>query len=221
MKKALCVLFTLIMILSVNACLADEAGLYGEWYAEELGLVTALTLNTDGSYTVRYITETEPSVTGSWLAKDGFIFLAGNEAGILNPIGDVLRLEPDGLFFFRDKPEFYTPGSPVADAAPGAFDGYWVSGYVEVNGIPVEAALLDDDTDLYIEGCKAALGGGLFGDVIVDMEASDGALTLGDASASVTMQMQEDGFLRLTVSGAEETMVIYMVSSSAGSGEEA
>ena len=220
MKKILPLLLTLIMILAAAACRAEGTDPSGEWYADDLGLVTSLTLNADGSYEIRSAVDAGPGASGTWQKDDGFITLQGDESGILNPIEDVLKLEPDGPFFYRDKPEFYAPGGLVEDAAPGAFDGYWISGYVEVNGVPVEADLLDDDTGLYIEGCKAALGGELFGDVIVDMEAADGALTLGGASASVTMQMQEDGFLRLTVSAAEETMVIYMVSASADSDPE-
>ena len=66
------------------------------------------------------------------------------------------------------------------------------------NGMPVPAQLLDDQTDLYVEGSSTILGGPGFGDVTVKMSYENGALQCDTDGAHVALQKQQDGFLRLT-----------------------
>jgi hypothetical protein len=81
---------------------------------------------------------------------------------------------------------------------------------VEVNGSPVLADYAADRTDLYIEGSSAILGGPRFGDTQVKFDFSDGALTCQHAGAQVTLQIQQDGFLRLTTTGPDAA-ILYLL----------
>ena len=220
MKRILSAILALALILCAAACFAEDAaegtGAAGEWYARELGIVITLTLNGDGTYTIRSTGESEPSAAGTWAEDDGFISLDGGENGVLNDQGNILVLEPEGTLFVREKPEAYVPAEVIPDAAPGDFDGYWTSVFTEVNGEPVDAGAVGETTDLYFEGTKAALGGYLFGDVIAEMTAADGALTFGDENGMITVQLQEDDFLRLTVSVGENSLVIWLLRASTG-----
>ena len=78
-------------------------------------------------------------------------------------------------------------------------------------GFPLgEAQALHEDTFVYIEGTNVALGGERFGDVIRVFSAADGALTLTEGEATISLQLQQDGFLRLTVAGPEPATLYLM-----------
>lgn len=71
-------------------------------------------------------------------------------------------------------------------------------------GTLVPAAALEDETDLYVEGYSAILGGPILGDVIVKFEEQGGVLaTAAGSSPSATIVLQQDGLLCLTVTGSE------------------
>ena len=53
------------------------------------------------------------------------------------------------------------------------------------------------------------MGGPIFGDQIVDLEEEDGALVLAGEGFRVTMELQADGFMRLTLSGDFEGGLVY------------
>ena len=97
----------------------------------------------------------------------------------------------------------------VSDAQAGDFDGYWKSQFIAVGEGTVFASAVGDKTDVYIEGTSVALGGPLFGDVLVGMELRDGTLYYEAGSVSVTLTLQRDGFLRLTL-GGENSVTLYL-----------
>ena len=51
----------------------------------------------------------------------------------------------------------------------------------------------------------------LFGRQIAEFSLKDGALTAKVDSAKVTLQLQQDGFMRLTYEKGSETRVIYLM----------
>ncbi len=68
------------------------------------------------------------------------------------------------------------------------------------------------ETDIYVEGKRAALGGELFGDVIADLEYDSSAYTCEAGGGNLTLAMQQDGFMRLTLVADEKTTVLYLAS---------
>ena len=90
------------------------------------------------------------------------------------------------------------------------FQGYWVARYADLNGETALIEALGFETDIYVEGKRAALGGKLFGDVIADMSYANSALTCEAGGGKLTLEMQQDGFMRLTLVTDEKTTVLYL-----------
>ena len=180
----------------------------GDWYADQAGLVIALSLAEDG-YTLT-VPGTDPQA-GQWEEKDGMVVLDGDEGSALLILDDVLRMDALGLLFTREQPLTYVPADLVADAPEGAFDGLWRAQFVAVGSGETAGTMLaeaaEEDAFVYIEGANVALGGTRFGNVIRVFTPDAGALTLPEEG--VTLQLQQDGFLRMTLADA----VIYLMAS--------
>lgn len=176
----------------------------GEWYADEAGLVITLALTEEG-YTLS-VPGTDAQ-TGKWEAKDGVIVLNGDEQNPLTPIGDVIRFDAPDLLFTREMPTVYVPADVIADAKEGSFDGFFKAQFVAMGEGTILAAAAEEDAYVYIEGTNVALGGTRFGNVIKVFAAAPGALTLAEPDLSVKLELQQDGFLRMTLSDA----VIYLM----------
>ena len=181
-----------------------EERVLGEWYADEAGLVITLTLTEEGYMLSVPGTDAQ---TGKWEAKDGMIVLDGDEQNPLTPIGDVIRSDALDLLFTREMPTVYVPADVIADAKEGSFDGFFKAQFVAVGEGTILAAAAEEDAYVYIEGTNVALGGTRFGNVIKVFTAAPGALTLAESDLSVKLEIQQDGFLRMTLPDA----VIYLM----------
>ena len=203
----------LFLALACTAGLAlTEADVVGLWYADLGGAAAELTLNADGTY--RLAVPLEEEKTGTWKFDDGFVYLDSAATPALATWGEnTLMLGDSEGFFTREKPAYYAPADPLPDAPLELFAGYWVCQYVEVNGSPVLADYAADRTDLYIEGTSGILGAPRFGDAQVKLTFADGALTCEHAGTQVTLQIQQDGFLRLTT--APDAAVLYLLHAAA------
>lgn len=206
-----------------------------DWYGWTRGIELYLSLVSDGSYTM---TMGEEERFGSWEKTDGVIVLDGEEASTFLIDGDKLNLHSGGLILSREESDrggWYMPAELRANVTAEDYDGYWTSSYVKSDEAILSAGDVGDRTDVYIQmpleydlireeseelsereaarntTARAALGGPLFGDVIVDMAFSDGALHYGDGDISVAMQLQEDGLMRMTLAGGGSNMVLYLL----------
>ena len=180
----------------------SEEKLCGDWYALRYGLVIDLKLEEDGKYTLTVPSLDEKTGEGKWALKDVLIFLDGADTADFCVLEDGLDWIGTDIVFTRQMPQGYVPGDRKA-AAAGGFDGYWKAEYVRMMDSYVPADMLDDNTDIYIEGTNVALGGAILGDVLAVFEEKDGALflRLGEAEGSpeFTIELLEDGMMRLTV----------------------
>lgn len=183
----------------------------GDWYAGYEGLTLTLSLSEDGRYAFRFPGQEDR--TGAWAFNDeNYLCLDGEEGEALLPVGDTLRWASAGLLFTREKPEVYSPAALYTGLKEGDLDGYWKSHYVAVGEGTMFAFALGEKTDVYIEGTRVALGGPLFGDVIVDAALKDGALCYEAEGLAVKLALQEDGLLRLTASSdGEEDVTLYLL----------
>ena len=210
MKKTLALILACALAMAILPVFADEAAVTGDWYADLGGMPVLLTLAEGGAYTLAL---PGSEVTGTWVLDDGYIYIDGSKAPDMATLGEDKLIMSDGMTIFtRDKVEGYAPADPKADADALAFAGYWQAAYVDVNGTPIPAAVLDDETDLYVEGVHAILGGPIFGDTIVEMAFVDGALTSENEGVKVQLQYQQDGLLRLTVTGTDTAPQIFYLS---------
>ena len=222
MRKYIALFLALIVALSAGAALA-EADVTGQWYMYLGGAAAELSLNSDGTY--RLAIPLAEEKTGTWKLDDGFIYLDGAAAPDLATWGEgTLMLGDNAAFFTREKPWVYAPADLFPDAPPALLNGYWVCKYVDVNGSPLPAGYAADRTDLYVEGHSAILGGPVLGDVIVKLVEQDGSLATGEDSATAaTLALQQDGLLRLTVTGSDsapQTWYLAQASSPLPDGEE-
>ena len=210
MKKAVSLLVFLSMLtIALFTVTAEEnAPVSGIWYSTTSGIPVRLTLSEDGSYTSA-APGTDP-VTGTWEERNGDIFLDGSETPEFTVQDDRLLWNDMAAFLTREEQVVYTPAETFADFDPALFRGYWKALYVDVDGIACLASALNDTTDLYVEGNSMILGGPLFGDLPVKAESADGALTCTAEGITVTLRMQQDSFLRMTVDTGEETLTWYL-----------
>ena len=203
MNRLLAILLSLALLLVPALALAEgeEAALTGDWYGEANGLVLQLTLNEDGTYAAALVGSEQAAKTGAWVLEDGFIYLDGALLPQINVLGDdVLKWTEMDVFLRRELPLIYAPAEPLADAPLDLFAGYWRGQYVGLDGAMLFAQdALGEVVALYIEGQNVALGGDFFGNAIVEMAYSDGALSLDLDGQPLTLQLQQDGFLRLTL----------------------
>ena len=211
MKKYFIGIITCMILLSVLVFAAaenSELPTSGTWYSSLSGIPVRLTLSEDGSYTSA-APGTDP-VTGTWEERDGDLFLDGSETPEFTVQDDRLLWNGMAAFLTREEQAVYTPAEILADFDPALFRGYWKALYVDVDGIACLASALNDTTDLYVEGNSMILGGPLFGDLPVKAESADGALTCTAEGITVTLRMQQDSFLRMTVDTGRETMTWYL-----------
>ncbi len=183
--------------------------LRGEWYADYAGLEVTLILSEDGAYSLA-VPGSETQI-GTWEAKDGMLYLDGDEENPLLPLGSFLNMEVPRLAFSREKPAVYLPADLFAEAREGSFDGYWRSHFTAVGGGTALSSAVGEDTELYIEGTMLATNGARFGLARYDGTLENGALTFASEKGPVMLQLQQDGFLRLTLSG-EDPAVLYLLS---------
>ena len=208
MKKYIA-LFLALALMCTAGLAGAETDVTGLWYFDLGGAVAELTLNADGTY--RLAVPLEEEKTGTWKFDDGFVYLYGAATPGLATWGEnTLMLGDSEGFFTREKPAYYAPADPLPDAPASLFAGYWVCQYVDVNGSPVLADYAADRTDLYIEGTSGILGGPRFGDTQVKFEFADGAFTCELDGTQVTLQIQQDAFLRLALA-APEPATLYLL----------
>ena len=205
MKKIFMVLAVIAMIL-VSAAAAGETNdpLAGAWYSAVNGKPIQMNLAEAGTY-VLMIPGME-TLEGTWEAQDGFICMDGVRPPELTIVDEnLLKWSASPLFFTREEVKVYAPAEPKAEPSGDSFEGYWKSTYVDVGGTAVPALAEGDETDLYIEGTSAILGGPVLGDTLVQMTFENGRLFCTEGEETVKIELQEDEFLRLTVtaSGAE------------------
>ena len=202
-----------------------ERSILGDWYAEFQGVAIKLTLTQEGAYTLSV--PGAESVGDTWELKDGMLYLEGNEAPLL-PLDTALIWNAVSLTFLREQPVTYTPAEVYANAQTELFNGFWRAQFTQVGGARdtskrpavrsvqaggsvILSSAVGDDTALYLENGKAALAGTLFGRQIAEFSFADGALTAKVDGAKVTLQLQQDGFMRLTYEKGSEAKVIYLM----------
>ena len=202
-----------------------EQAVLGEWYASFQGLAVKLTLDED-AYKLEF-PGTGKGSSGAWEIKDGMLYLEGNDAPLL-PLDTALIWSAVSLTFLREQPVTYVPAEVYAGAQAELFNGFWRAQFTQVGGARdtskrpavrsvqaggsvILSSAIGDDIALYIENGKVALAGELFGRQVDEFSLRDGALTARVDGAKVTLQLQQDGILRLTYEKGSEAKVIYLM----------
>lgn len=185
-------------------------GLLGEWYCAHDGVPVCLELKEDGSYT---LTVAEAKSEGTWEMFEGDLVLDGNTESSMPVInGERIMWTEAGEIFTREEAAVFIPAPVAAENVElSNFDGYWVSWYVESAGVRLPSSVAGDNSELYIDNGRVAMGGALFGDIICDFTFADSALSYENSAARVTLQLQEDYNLRCTVTGEDGEFIIYMM----------
>ena len=199
MKRILACLLALVMICAALPALGQETGPSpaGNWYADMNGFIFTLSLLEDGAYT---LSSGDAAVEGAWELTNGAVLLDGDPETALAFDGEKLTNAEAEVSFTREKPEAYQPAPVNAAAQTGDFDGYWSSVYVEVGGMVLPAASIGDDTEANIQGVSVALGGWLFLGAQFDFAYENAALVLNSEALSITLELLQDGLLRMTMS---------------------
>ena len=183
--------------------LSAAARVPGDWYALHQGAILCLSLSEDGAYTLSVPGAELEQARGTWMVESNQLFLDGRETGPLLVLDESLLWEPAGMVFTREMPQAYLPAGEFYDLQPGDLDGLWKCRFLGVGGLTVTAESMSDDTVLYIEGENVALAGSFFGNVPLIFAFEDGAMVAslgeGDAAVTLTLRLQQDGVLRLTL----------------------
>ena len=218
MKKMLALGLSLALLLLSTLSLAmaespaPEAALTGDWFGETQGMILQLTLKEDGSYTAAFPAREDSNVSGTWEFRDGFLYLDGNDVPAVNVLGeDVLKWIDFDTFLRREAPLLYTPAEPLADIPQEIYSGTWKALYVGVDGAMLMADMLGEPSGAYIEGSSVALTGPLTGEALLEATYEGGALRWTDGNTTITLQLQQDGFLRLTLTAGENTVTLYLM----------
>lgn len=200
----------------------------GLWYTTVDGFPLTLELKREGDYTmtigvvieredgsVSSAAATDEPLNGTWTLEEELVYLDGEEEPSFEMRSGMLYWLAGGIFFEAEAPELYQPAALLANAKKGDFDGYWVSTFAAVDELVLNAETVDDNTDLYIEGDRAALGGDIFGDDNAKFSLADGLMTYTDGTGgekiTVTLGLQEDGMLRLVFTGGEDDpLTLYL-----------
>ncbi len=217
MKKLLAILLSFALLLVPALALAEEgeppADITGLWYTEVEGMVVELTLNADGTYAVAIPAQPGESITGAWAEKDGFLYFDGSDLPQINVLGtDVMKWLDYDAFLRREAPlPIYTPAEPVADVPLEYYAGHWEALYVGVNGAMLFSDTLGSRTAALIDGTNVALIGPLTGETVLETAYADGALTWAADGVSIALALQQDGFLRLTLTAGEAPVTLYLL----------
>ena len=214
MKKliAICLVFILLLAAASMAEAAPEPPAAGDWYAELDGIPLHLSLNADGTYSLIFPDEPGESLAGTWAADD--IFVSLENGGTLALVSEELLIwQENDLRFTREAPRAYVPADLLPDAVLEIYAGYWKCAFVDLGDAIVPAKAVDERTDLYIEDDLVALGGPRFGDIFRDFDFADGALSADVNGQLVTLALQQDAYLRLTIEREGETSILYLVRS--------
>ena len=203
MKRISAVVMALLLFAAPMAGADPEqtGSVTGDWYASADGLPVHLLLDADNTFT--FTAPGQEPVSGVWELQDGYICVNGDRACMLLNDSAMVQ-EETGLLFTRGQAAVYSPAGAMEDASAAIYAGYWKAMYADAAGTPVPAFALEDETDLYVEGHSAILGGPVLGDTIVKLAERDGALVTEDGSApAAELVLQQDGLLRLTVTGSD------------------
>ena len=205
MKKMLALGLSLALLLlsALSLAMAEspapEAALTGDWFGETQGMILQLTLKEDGSYTAAFPAREGSEAAGTWEFRDGFLYLDGSDVPAVNVLGeDVLKWTELDIFLRREAPLVYTPAEPAADVPADVYNGTWKALYVGVDGAMLMADTLGEPTGAYIEGTNVALTGPLTGEAVMEMTFAEGGLRWAQGDAEITLQLQQDGILRMT-----------------------
>ena len=196
--------------------LSAEARVPGDWYALHRGAILCLSLSEDGAYTLSVPGAELEQARGTWMVESNQLFLDGRETEPLLVLDESLLWEPAGMVFTREMPQTYVPAGEFYDLQPGDLDGLWKCRFLGVGGLTVTAETMSDDTLLYIEGENMALVGSFFGNVPLvfayEKDAAIAALGEGDTAVTLTLRLQQDGLLRLTLETDDpaDSVVFYL-----------
>ena len=196
--------------------LPAEARVPGDWYALHQGAILLLHIAEDGAYTLSFPGADLEESRGTWTVESNQLFLDGREDEPLLVLDDSLFWESAGMSFTREMTQTYVPAEEFYDLQPGDLDGLWRCRFLEVGGLTVTAETMSDDTLLYIEGENVALAGSFFGNVPLvfayEKDAATASLGEGDAAVTLSLRLQQDGFLRLTLETGDpaDSVVFYL-----------
>ena len=196
--------------------LSAEARVPGDWYALHQGAILCLSLSEDGAYTLSFPGAALEESRGTWTVESNQLFLDGREDEPLLVLDESLLWESAGMVFTRELPQTYVPAEEFYDLQPGDLDGLWKCRFLGLGGLTVSAEAMSDDTLLYIEGENVALAGSFFGNVPLvfayEKDAATASLGEGDAAVTLSLRLQQDGFLRLSLETGDpaDSVVFYL-----------
>ena len=188
----------------------------GDWYALHQGAILLLHIDEDGAYTLSFPGADLEESRGTWTVESNQLFLDGREDEPLLVLDESLLWESAGMVFTREMPETYVPSGEFCDLQPGDLDGLWKCRFLGLGGLTVSAETMSDDTLLYIEGENVALAGSFFGNVPLafayEKDAATASLGEGDAAVTLSLRLQQDGFLRLTLETGDpaDSVIFYL-----------
>lgn len=228
MKKILSGMTVLTLILSVlcSGALGEAIDVTGEWYANFYGISMTMTLNDSGSYTMQMDMEGEEPSDGTW-EFDGTALVMDkgtDDEMTLSYDSEAVSFyaEQDGMefVFTREMPQTFEAAPVRTDATIEEFAGAWACTLIDAMGIQAPPEMMGIHVDIKIEDSSVTLViPELLGaeEVTIEGAFAEGTLTVTVPAESdyvedtvFTLQLLEDGTMRVATSFLDELMAFYM-----------
>lgn len=227
MRKILSGMTVLTLILSAlcTGVLAEAIDVTGEWYARFYGIAMTMTLNEDGIYALTMDMEDEDPTEGTWTFDGTALVLdGGSEAEMTfayDPEAISFHTEEDGVefLFTREMPAAFEAAPARADATIEEFAGAWNCTLVDFMGMQAAPDEMELDLSVRIEGYFVTL---ILPELLGEEASLEGELAGGTLTVTVpaeseyvedtvfTLQLLEDGTMRVATSVLDELMAFYM-----------
>ena len=233
MKKLISLFLILCIACMLIPAMADDIDVTGEWYTTMMGVPMTLVLNADGTGSMT-VPGQEGEAAATWTLEGDQITITSNDSPASGTAtSDSITLAADGMemIFTREPVEAITVADVKADAAAEEFYGDWTFTYMEAEGLIVDVSAfglafpnvrLAEGTVEFVAASEEDFYAAIFNMLGLASTYEDGVLKLAstaeNATSNGTIEMLQDGMLKVTLEMDGEAMVLYY--SPAGAAEE-
>lgn len=221
MRKIVALLLALMMSCMLIPVMAEDS-ITGEWYASFMGVAITLTVNEDGSFQMA-LPGQDPTV-GTWTLEGDQFTMTADDTPVVGTVTEEGITASDGgmeLFFTREPIAEITVSEVKAAETVEEFYGDWAVTYMEADGIILDPAAagmpfpqmkIGEGVFEFVAASEEDFMASLLNLMGFEATFENGMLnlnpTMEGADTTGTIEMLEDGMVKLTLSGTSP-MILY------------
>ena len=224
MKKLISLILILCMACMLIPATAEGIDVTGEWYASVMGVPMTMTVNADGTVVMTSPAQ-EGGTSGTWTMEGDQITITIDESSLTGTVtAEAITLDDNGMqiVFTREPAETITVGAVKAADSEDAFLGTWACKYMESQGVIVDVAsagglmpglTIADGKLTFVGSSEDDFIAAMYNLMALTYTFADGKLAVSSsvegADATGTIELTEDGLLKLTLDSESEPVVMY------------